>query len=126
MLDFAYNNSPPTFPEGIDTEVFTYNSIEVAALNSIDPFEREHVTQYFYRNKAIFRQANYPYIRDISNLRWTIDTELDLRFAREIYENLYTEGEIFYLEDILNLIERKPGLKEINKNVERSAMYKKG
>ena len=26
-LDFAYNNNPPTFPEGLDTEVFTFKAI---------------------------------------------------------------------------------------------------
>jgi spore coat polysaccharide biosynthesis protein SpsF len=124
-LDFAYNNSPPSFPEGIDTEVFTYRSIEVASQQSSDPFEREHVTQYFYRNPQSFRQANYPYAIDISNLRLTLDTEPDLQLTKDIYNDLYSEGSIFYLDDILKLFEKKPYLREINLNVERSAMYKK-
>jgi spore coat polysaccharide biosynthesis protein SpsF len=125
-LDFAYNNSPPTFPEGLDTEVFSFDSLKKAALQSVDPFEREHVTQYFYRNPEIFKQANFPFSKDLSYLRWTIDLEPDLIMVKEIYENLYFEGKIFLMEDILNLLEKKPYLKEININVERSSMYKKG
>jgi spore coat polysaccharide biosynthesis protein SpsF len=124
-LDFAYNNFPPTFPEGLDTEVFSFTALEKAKSIAIDPFELEHVTQHFYRNPDIFKQANFPYRRDLSELRWTIDTEPDLIMAREIYKELYKEGDVFLMKDILNLLKRKPYLKEININVERSTMYKK-
>lgn len=55
-LDFAYNNKPATFPEGLDTEVFSFQALERAWTEAKDPFEREHVTQYFYRHPELFRQ----------------------------------------------------------------------
>ncbi len=124
-LDFAYNNNPPTFPEGLDTEVFSFRALEKAQKESQDSFEREHVTQYFYRHPDLFKQANLLYKRDISFLRWTIDTQKDYEMASEVYKNLYKDGQIFLMNDILKLLKRKPEIGNINSNVKRSVMYDK-
>lgn len=122
-LDFAYNNKPPTFPEGLDTEIFSFSAIRTAFNMSDDPYEREHVTQYFYRHPELFKQDNYSYSQDLSHLRWTIDNQEDLQMVTEVYESLYKDGEVFKFQDILRLINKKPYLTEINMNVKRSAMY---
>ena len=122
-LDFAYNNHPPTFPEGLDTEVFSLHALEKAENESQDPFEREHVTQYFYKRPEIFKQMNVPYTENISFLRWTIDTKKDLEMAKEVYKYLHKENQIFLMNDILNLLAEKPYIKKINMEVKRSDMY---
>lgn len=124
-LDFAFNNNPPSFPEGLDTEVFTFNALERANNESIDSFEREHVTQYFYRHPEIFKQENFSNEIDLSRLRWTIDTEKDLEMVRIIYRKLYRSGKLFLLKNILKLIKENPDIAKINSNVKRSEMYKK-
>jgi spore coat polysaccharide biosynthesis protein SpsF len=123
QLDFAYNNNPPSFPEGLDTEIFSFSSIKKAYQDSKDPFEREHVTQYFYRNSDLFKQKNFSYKSDLSYLRWTIDTQEDLSMVSIIYEKLYKENQIFKLDDILKLIEQNQFLTRMNQNVKRSSMY---
>ena len=60
--DFVCNNYPPTFPEGLDVEVFTRKALEVAESKSVSSFEREHVTQYFYRNPSDFKIINLSLI----------------------------------------------------------------
>jgi len=122
-LDFAYNNKPPTFPEGLDCEVFTMKALKVAYENATDDFEKEHVTQHFYRNPQQFTQDNFQYEKNISSLRWTIDTEDDLKMAKEVYNHLFKENEVFLMRDILDLIEQKPYIPLINQNVSRSTMY---
>lgn len=122
-LDFAYNNNPATFPEGLDTEVFTFEALEKAFLTSEDDFEKEHVTQYFYRNRSKFIQSNYAYLKDISYLRWTIDTELDYQMAKKVYNLLYNEKNIFLMDDILKLLNVHPEISKINSTVKRSSMY---
>lgn len=124
-LDFAYNNNPPSFPEGLDTEVFRFSALKNANENAKDPFEREHVTQYFYRNPDKFSHKNYSYTKDLSELRWTVDTQNDYEMVKKIYEALYKEKEIFLLKDILNYLSEHPEVTGINSNVERSLMYKK-
>lgn len=124
-LSFAYNNNPPTFPEGLDTEIFTFDALETAFKNADDAFEQEHVTQFFYRNKDKFPQTNIKHSINISNLRWTIDTEKDMEMARCVYNNLYDKKEFFLMNDILDLIKIKPEIALMNQDVERSTMYKK-
>lgn len=123
-LDFAYNNNPPTFPEGLDTEVFTYNAIEKAYFHSKDDYEKEHVTQYFYKNSELFKQSNFENVNNISNLRWTIDTELDYEMTKQVYNVLYKNDSIFQTNDILRLLDERPEISRINIDVARSAMYK--
>jgi spore coat polysaccharide biosynthesis protein SpsF len=123
-LDFACNNNPPSFPEGLDTEVFTFGALERAFIDARDDFEKEHVTQFFYRNKEEFRQANLANEKDLSFLRWTIDTESDYKMAERVYRLLYRENNIFQMEDILEILRQNPDIQELNNNVERSAMYK--
>jgi spore coat polysaccharide biosynthesis protein SpsF len=122
-LDFAYNNKPPSFAEGLDTEIFSFEALARAAAGAIDPFEREHVTQYFYRNAAKFKQENLLSPVDYSHLRWTIDTSEDMAMAQAVYRNLYKPGKIFLAQDILELLQRKPEITEINRKVKRSDMY---
>lgn len=124
-LDFAYNNQPPSFPEGLDVEVFSVAALRLADDKAADPFEREHVTQYFYRNPKLFRQANYAYSRDLSHLRWTIDTAADLAMARAVYSHLYRPGRVFRFEDVLSLLDKHPEISALNATETRSAMYQK-
>ena len=122
---FAYNNKPPTFPEGLDCEVFTMFALELSEIHSTDPYEREHVTQYMYRHPEIFNGQNISNDIDLSHLRFTIDTEDDYKMANEVYSHLYKENRIFLLNDILNLLKTNPHILQINAKVKRSDMYKK-
>nr|WP_294795225.1 glycosyltransferase family protein [uncultured Mucilaginibacter sp.] len=123
-LDFACNNNPPTFPEGLDTEVFKFKALELAYNKSASDFEKEHVTQFFYRNPDLISQGNVKSESDKSWLRWTIDKEIDLQMARIIYDNLYKEGDIFNYQDILNFLDNNEDVAKMNLLVERSEMYK--
>lgn len=124
-FDFAFNNRPPSFPEGLDTEVFTYKALKQAFEAETSDFEKEHVTQYFYHNPGKFKLANFAYKKDVSNLRLTVDTEQDFELAEKIYGKLSPKGQMFFLEDILSLFDKEPDLQTINKGVKRSAMYEK-
>ncbi len=123
-LDFACNNFPPSFPEGLDVEVFTYSALKEAFEKSNDDFEKEHVTQYFYRNPHLFKTKNFTYPEDISFLRLTVDTLSDFMLAEEIYNRLYVNNEFFGFNEILALWKLEPNLFKINQNENRSTMYK--
>lgn len=121
--DFVYNTKPTTFPEGLDVEIFTVGSLAIAFQEATDPFDREHVTPYLYRNPHRFYQANLLHDEDLSCLRWTIDTWVDYQMAENIYENLSGNGDLFLMQDILDYLKKNPKVMEINRDVERSAMY---
>lgn len=122
-LDFVYNNKPPSFPEGLDVEAFTFGALKDAAKNARDPFEREHVTQYFYRHPERFRQKNISCDRKLSHLRWTVDTKADFVMAKAVYKKLYKKNKIFLMDEILALLKVQPEIAKINLDEVRSLMY---
>ena len=124
-LDFVSNNNPPSFPEGLDTEVFTFKALSRAHAIAKKKFDREHVTQFFYKNPKIFKQFNFKHYNSLHHLRWTIDTLDDLKMVRFIYKKLYKKGNLFLMKDILELSNSFPSINKINTNVKRSFMYKK-
>jgi spore coat polysaccharide biosynthesis protein SpsF len=123
-LEFVCNNSPVSFPEGLDVEVFTMEVLTKSFEEANTDFQKEHVTQYVHQNKHKFKFFNFLSKENFSHYRWTLDTEDDYIFVKEIYENLYSVNKKFLTEDIYKLIEQNPTLLKINSNVKRSDLYK--
>lgn len=115
-----YVNTAPSFPEGVDTEVFSFNALETAWRDAKKRYEREHVSIYMHENPAIFRLDTIENDEDLSHIRFTVDTMEDLTAVKEIFKYLYKDGSIFHMQDILNLLEEKPEIMEMNKNLIRN------
>ncbi len=62
----------------------------------------------------MFKILNIENNNDYSKLRWTIDYLEDYEFLQKIYENLFTSQQIFYMQDVIDLLTKNPKLKEIN------------
>jgi len=105
----------PVYPPGFDVEIFSYGALEKAWRGAKDLLEREHVTLYFRRHPELFKIGSVGPKEDLSHIKLDVDYARDLKFVREIYKRLHKEGEIFYLEDILNLLKKYPALMDINK-----------
>ena len=121
-LDYASNTIEPSYPEGLDVEVFSFGALQRAWREAKLPSEREHVTPYVWENPNEFNVANIKHHEDLSHLRWTIDYEEDLRFAREVYARLH-HGQVFLMEEILALLRQEPELERINEGVQRNEGY---
>lgn len=124
--DFVCNNCPPSYPEGLDIEVFTKAVLDKEEKLSTSNFEREHVTQYIYHHPEEFKIFNISNVgENLSYLRWTVDTKSDFQMVTRIYSFLYkNESEIFYMDDILQLLKKYPEIGMMNSDVTRSEMYK--
>jgi spore coat polysaccharide biosynthesis protein SpsF (cytidylyltransferase family) len=81
--DYVSNTRPPTFPDGLDVEVFSFDALHQAWSEAVLPSEREHVTPYLRTEK--FRSRNVANEHDYSRWRWTVDEARDLEFVRAIY-----------------------------------------
>ena len=123
-LDFSYNNFPPSFPEGMDCEVFTMDILKIAFENAVSDFEQEHVTQYFYKNLVMFKHNNFSNDVNYSNLRWTVDTQEDLEMVKTIYSHLYKNNPNFGWLEVINLLKEFPKISDMNNLVKRSHLYK--
>ena len=101
--DYTSNTGKLTFPKGLDVEVFRGELLEVAAREATDPFEREHVTAFFYRRPERFKIANLECDPPMGELRWTVDTSEDYNFVQGVYEALYAANPAFTSEDVASL-----------------------
>ncbi len=122
--DLATNNYPPSYPEGLDCEAFTFRVLEDMEKNAQSAFEREHVTQYVYHNSNKYKIANVVSERQLSSYRWTIDNQEDYEMVKAIYAKRKKENQgILLMDEILEILEKNPDISVINSQVKRSAMY---
>ena len=70
-LDYASNIHPPTYPDGLDCEVFSFDALERTWTEASLPTEREHVTTYIRNHPDIFRLLNVAHSTDLSGHRWS-------------------------------------------------------
>ena len=125
--DYVSNAIAPdeTFPDGLDTEIFSYAALTTAWQEAVLPSYREHATQYIIQNPKRFRLGHYKNDKNLSHLRWTVDEPQDFELVTRIYEELYPVNPTFTSSDILALLQRKPELQELNRHIARNEGLKK-
>ena len=111
-----------TYPDGLDTEGFTFQSLEQAWKNAKLKSEREHVTPYIQKNNI--RKKTISYKKNLSHLRCTVDHKEDLEFLQSLLEKINKKG-IIHLNDILKVLEKNPQLLRINSSHKRNEGYQK-
>lgn len=115
--DFVSNLHPPSYPDGNDVEVMSFETLEAAWINAKKDFEREHTTPFIWENPDKFRLGNVVWETGLDysmTHRFTIDYKEDYEFIKRVYDELYPIKNRFGLKDILKLLEDKPELKKIN------------
>src|SRR3989344_2052338 len=112
-----YAKTPANYPEGLDTEVFSFTALELANKNARLPSEREHVTPYLRNHPEMFKLDYEWTLGDFnhSSYHWSVDTAEDFWFVEKVYEYLYKKGSVFHMQDIVALLKARPELTEINK-----------
>lgn len=112
--DYATNALRPTFPDGLDVEIFRFGCLEQAWKEAVLPSHREHVTPFIHKNPQRFRIGHFMNSADLSHLRWTVDEAEDLELVTKIYQALYPDDPAFDMAAILSLLERHPEWKTMN------------
>jgi spore coat polysaccharide biosynthesis protein SpsF len=115
--DFVSNLHPPTYPDGNDVEIMSFEALEKAWINAKKDFEREHTTPYIWENPDKFRIGNLVWEKGFDysmTHRFTIDYKEDYKFIKRVYDELYHQNNRFDLNDILELLEKQPEIKKIN------------
>ncbi len=105
--DYASNALRYTYPDGLDTEVFSMAALEQAWREAKKPSEREHVTPYLRSGK--FRAVNVETENPSEPQRWTVDHPADLEFVRAVYAAFAGETDFRYRE-VLELLKARPEL----------------
>ena len=119
----ALHSEQGRFPDGLDTECFSFEALWRAWSEATRPSDREHVTPYMwrvpgrFRNGALFPQRNY------CQHRWTVDTESDFDLVSRVYENLYREDQAFSMDEILDYLSQHPELALLNQDLIGAEQY---
>lgn len=119
-VDYASNIIPPTFPDGLDVEVFSLEILKKMWTKAKKPHEREHVTAYIRENPAKFKIANLNNQKDLSKIRLTVDYREDIEFIGNLLKLLPKN---FGLNEIMKALEENSALAEVNKKYGRHDGY---
>jgi spore coat polysaccharide biosynthesis protein SpsF len=123
--DYVSNVLKPTFPNGMDTQVFSTATLERVASLTDDPVDHEHVSLYIYEHPEIFSlfnlESNLP--EKYWNLRLTVDTQEDFELIKIIYESLYPKNPAFVLSDILEFLIQREELLNLNRHIQQKKVH---
>jgi len=108
-----------TYPRGMDTEVFSFKSLDEAFHQAIDQGDLEHVTPFINLQPNKYNLGQVSYFENHSDYRWTVDTLEDFELIKRIIESLYPFKPEFLLQDCLELLSQNPEWKMINQHIDQ-------
>ncbi|MBI5437577.1 MAG: aminotransferase class III-fold pyridoxal phosphate-dependent enzyme [Nitrosomonadales bacterium] len=117
-VDYFSNVAPPTYPDGLDIEVFTFTALEKASQATSKPFDREHVTPYL-RESGKFTTAAMQHSQDFSAMRWTVDEPADFDVIEKVFQHFYPRIH-FGWKEVLDLHRQQPDIFNINQHIIRN------
>jgi glutamate-1-semialdehyde 2,1-aminomutase len=117
-VDYLSNTQPPTYPDGLDIEVFSFHALERSASEAAPGPQREHVTPYMYQSGS-FRIGSLRYHEDLSRERWTVDEAVDFEVMAAVFRHFSPRIDFGWLE-VLELRRAQPALFEANQYLVRN------
>lgn len=125
-VDYVSNGLNDLYPDGQDIEVFKFSALEIAWKEAKLLSEREHVTPFIRNNSDLmggqkFTALGFPSKSDFSQIRMTVDEELDFILMEKLINELGMEQDwITYANYII-----EQDLSSINGNIIRNEGYLK-
>lgn len=119
-FDYVSNSMEPSYPDGLDVEVFSFDTLKKIYTNAKLPSEKEHVTLYIANNREQFNIGVYKNSTDLSEHRWTVDEPNDFKLVSAIFEGLADLKGDFRMADVLNFLEKEQSLKNLNSSIQRN------
>jgi spore coat polysaccharide biosynthesis protein SpsF len=117
--DYGSINMPPTWPHGLECEIFSFAWLDKAAREAIKPSEREHVSP-FIREARAAKKVNLagPGPETVRH-RWTLDHPDDLTFLRALWTRLPEGPAAWPWRTPFAIVEADPALAAINAGHDR-------
>lgn len=108
VYDYFSNCNPPSYPDGLDIEVFSKEAFRRMSKINLTSLEKEHVTLAFKNDNNKFRVGNKLNQTDQSSLRWTVDYKEDLEFIQAIFKAFKGRETEFSSDEILEFLRLNP------------------
>jgi spore coat polysaccharide biosynthesis protein SpsF (cytidylyltransferase family) len=126
-VDYCSNTLDPTYPDGVDIEVFKFDSLKKAWQQATLDSEREHVTPFIYKNSSFFKgnlftAHNFYYHTNYSKVRLTVDEQSDYEVIKLLVSALGTDKPWqayadFYIQN--------QSVEKLNSAIQRNEGYEK-
>jgi spore coat polysaccharide biosynthesis protein SpsF len=114
-VDFVTNMVKQTYPLGLAVEAMPRDVLARMKRMSDSDALKEHVTSLVYAEPHLFKIENVLHPVDLSDLRWTVDTQEDLDLVRLLFRHFGHDR--FSWEEVLPLMKQHPEWVAINKHV---------
>ncbi len=108
-FDYTSNIYPRSYPDGLDVEIMTKATLDWLNKEATSQEDREHVTYFLEKrllddNLTNVAVGNVSQKRNLSSLRWTLDTPEDFELIERIYQALYKNNPTFTTNNILEYL----------------------
>ena len=116
-LDYLANTYPPTkskYPDGSDIEIFKFKSLLKISKLSKNNEDKEHVTNFFWKNPKEFKTKMINNKKDLSNYKFSIDYKSDLTLVKKISEKIKAKKKHGTAEEIVSIIKKNKYMKIIS------------
>jgi len=112
--DLALNSFRETYPDGLDVEVFSLEALARCWQVAPEGPLREHLYSYILKNPNQFEVHHVLHKENLKAHCWSVDDEVDFEFVEKVFTELHEDGRVFLMNDVLDLLERRPHLRAIN------------
>ena len=117
-FDYASNTLEPSYPDGLDIEIFKFDLLKERYMSSKNKFEKEHVTSGML-NANKYKLFSLKMNKNYSMLRITLDTIYDFNILKKLFIYFKYNFKI-NLNEILKLYDKNPSFFKKNAKVSRN------
>ncbi len=116
-----YVHTGPSFAEGVDSEIFSFECLEGAWNSAKVTSDREDCTRYLNKHPDKFKKITILSKTDDSKYRFTVDRPEDFLVVKAILENMYhaANGK-FGTSDIKCFLDSNPAVFDLNTGIIRN------
>lgn len=113
-FDIITNCKKPTFPHGLEIEIYSKKILKYMNQNIKDTKLREWFPVYIDKNLEKFRIHHFINDQDLSSYRLTIDYPEDYELVKRIFAHFYLNNKNFGMEEIIYFLKNNSDLLKIN------------
>jgi len=111
-VDYLTNNLPPTWPDGMEVEVTSYELLERAGREATTPGEREHLLTWMWEHQDQVRIRSVVREPSLNHIRVTLDHAEDWDVIGAVFQQFGSAD--FSWEDVVEFLDQHPDLRERN------------
>jgi spore coat polysaccharide biosynthesis protein SpsF len=119
--DYVGNHIVRSYPDGMDTQVFSLSTLKDAASRTNDSLDQEHVALFLRSHPELYSHLHVVAPPEVHwpELGLTLDELKDFQLLKVIIEHFSSINELFSCREIIEFLRKNPDLVEINKSVQR-------